>query len=218
VVGRHSDRRPLRAVFAPTGGGALLALPEDERWLTTMLKDRYGLALIHSQLGGEEVGGVIADPDEYLPNELPAAARRKEFMVAGMGTRREYDEPWGFDYWRPEAGPLDVRQQPPPPRFDTHPDWPLRQMLYPSPTLRLDRTYWHLNGQCLIAGALSTGRDHARFYEASMAAVAAECEEFAHDMTAPFLQDAASYGPIYALPAAAEFLRAGGNASAVEFI
>jgi hypothetical protein len=205
-------------VFRATGGPPLLALPEDERWLTMMLKDRYGLDLINSQLGEDEVGQVIADPEAYLPDELPAASRRKEFTVPGMGTHAEYSERWWFDYWRPEAGALDVREQPPPPQIERYADWPLRKMLYASRTLTLHRTHWHLNGEYLIAGGLSTKRDDTRFYEAPMAAVAEQCEEFEHVVRAPFLPDDTMSGPIYALPAAAEFLRKGGRASAVEFV
>ena len=183
-----------------------------------MLKGRFGLDMINSQLGEDEVGRVIADPSGYLPEELPAASRRTELTVPGMGTRVEYSEPWWFDYWRPEAGALDVREQPPPPLIDSYPEWALRRMLHPSPTLTLHRTHWHINGKCLIAGGMSASRDDARFYEAPMAAVAEACEEFDHALTAPFLPDDNESGPIYALPAAAEFLRSGGHASAVEFV
>lgn len=91
-------------------------------------------------------------------------------------------------------------------------------MLYPSPTLTFYRTHWHLKGDCLIAGGLSARRDDAHFYEAPMAAVADACEEFDHDQTAPFLREPKDLGPIYALPAAADFLRKGGYASALEFM
>jgi hypothetical protein len=42
-------------VFKATAGPPLLALPEDERWVTMMLKDRYGLDLINNQLGEDRV-------------------------------------------------------------------------------------------------------------------------------------------------------------------
>jgi hypothetical protein len=200
----------------------LLALPEDEKWLTTMLHERFRFQLVHSALGGDEVGTVVTDPVSFLPPELPSAQRRKESTVPGLGTLPTYRELWDLAYWAEDLGPIEVRQQPEPPLFATQPDWPLRTMISyppPAPLLRLRRSFWQLDDGCVITGGLAVSDAHATFFAAAVAAVRVECTEFDSRRYVPQLADLDDDAAMFeALPVASEWLRSGGGcASTLDF-
>jgi hypothetical protein len=202
----------------------LLALPDDERWITVMLRERFGYLLVHSSLGGEEVGTVVEDPLAFLPDELPSALHRREHMVAGLGTLATYTEMWDLSYWAEELGQVPVRRQPDPPLLASRPDWPLRMMIAyppPAPLLRLRRSFWHIDGECVVAGDLYANDAFENFFAPAIAAVRVECLQIDTRESTPRAarptndEDAI----IDALPCASDWLLSGrGRATAFDFV
>lgn len=209
-----------RAVFKSGPHRPVLALPEDERWMTRVLCEEFGLELIGSDPDRDHVGVAYGDPLAALPSTLPSAARMREFIVPGLGTKAEYDEWWWLTFLDPEFGRVEVEQQQPPPRFADFPDWPLKLQIAPNePILQFSRSHWHTSAPCLIAGGFSTIATAERHYTAAVHRVWAECSEF--DPYATFPEVRRQNGDderLLALPTAASWIEQGGAAFHQEFI
>jgi hypothetical protein len=209
-----------RPVFKSGPYRPVVALPDDELWMTRLFVDEFGLQLLADGLGGGEIGLPYPDPLDALPTTLPSAAEMRKFTVPGMGTLPEYDEWWYLTYLDPALGPVNVERQAPPPRISEFPDWLLRfQIASDERTLQFTRSHWHVSTPCLIAGGFTTTAPADSSYVAAVERVWAECVELDPYGTFPVAARVDDDDErLLALPAAAKWIAEGGMAFHAEFI